>query len=259
MDHLSHGSSGKLDGVARFDDVAATPDDDPQLGGDSWRQAHRHRRWQRDGGQEFDRVAFFSDAVYAIALTLLALDLRIDDLPSPDDSPIVMLRALDDLLPKLVAYFVGFLLLARYWAAHHSFFGRLKAIDNRLLTINLAYLGFVALLPFPTSLIGEYEQNPISVMLFALNLAAISGIETVMLWQAYRRDLLLDAALPAGRRWEIRCSLTPAIVFVVTIPLAFINPTVQLLSWIPLGIITGWFEKRAEPTNAFPVHRANRD
>ena len=87
----------------------------------------------------------------------LALDLRIDSLPSPQDDPSTMLQALDDLVPKLVAYFVGFLLLARYWRAHHGFFGRLRAVDSRLLTLNLTYLGFVALLPFPTSLIGEYE------------------------------------------------------------------------------------------------------
>ncbi len=204
-------------------------------------------RWQREDGAEFDRIAFFSDAIYAIAMTLLALDLRIDHLAPPQDSPSSMFAALDDLVPKLVAYFVGFLLLARYWKAHHGFFGRLRAVDSRLLTLNLTYLGFVALLPFPTSLIGEYENNPISVVLFALNMAVISALETVSLRHAYRAGLMRRSSSPAYQRWEIIQSLTPSVMFVVTIPLAFIDPTLQLVSWLPIGIATTWFGSRTEP------------
>ena len=180
-------------------------------------------------------------------MTLLALDLRIDHLAAPQDSPSSMFEALDDLVPKLVAYFVGFLLLARYWIAHHGFFGRLRAIDSRLLTLNLTYLGFVALLPFPTSLIGEFEDNPISVVLFSLTMAVISAIETLSLRHAYRADLMRDVETPARQRWEIIGSLTPSIMFVVTIPLAFINPTLQLVSWLPIGIATSWYQGRHVP------------
>ena len=213
------------------------------------RPAPRRRdlRWQRDDGAEFDRIAFFSDAIYAIAMTLLALDLRIDQLSPPTSSPSSMFEALDDLVPKLVAYLVGFLRLARYWRAHHGFFGRLAAVDSRLLTLNLTYLGFVAVLPFPTSLIGEYENNPISVVLFALTMAIISGLETVSLRHAYRAGLMRRARTPAFQRWEVSQSLIPSVMFVVTIPLAFINPTLQLVSWLPIGIATSWYGRRTEP------------
>ena len=221
-----------------------TTPEDPRERSSPGRRAHR---WQRDDGAEFDRIAFFSDAIYAIAMTLLALDLRIDHLASPQDSPASMFEALQDLVPKLVAYFVGFLLLARYWKAHHGFFGRLRAVDSRLLTLNLTYLGFVALLPFPTSLIGEYEDNPISVVLFALNMAVISALEMVSLRHAYRADLMRETASPARQRWEIIGSLTPSVMFVVTIPLAFIDPTLQLVSWLPIGIATSWYANRTEP------------
>ncbi len=213
---------------------------------------HRHaaqppRRWERADGAEFDRIAYFSDAIYAIAMTLLALDLRIDHLAAPVNSPSSMLEALGDLFPKLIGYLVGFLLLARYWRAHHSFFGRLRAVDSRLLTLNLTYLGFVALLPFPTSLIGEFEDNPISVVLFALTMAVISGIEALSLRHAYRAGLMREVSSAAHQRWEILGSVAPSVMFVVTIPLAFINPTLQLVSWLPLGFASSWWFRRHEP------------
>ncbi len=223
--------------------MPATPDDPSE----PVRPRRRDRRWAREDGAEFDRIAYFSDAVYAIAMTLLALDLRIDHLAAPEDSPSSMFAALNDLVPKLIAYFVGFLLLARYWKAHHSFFGRLRTIDSRLLTLNLTYLGFVALLPFPTSLIGEYEDNPISVVLFSLTMAVISGIETLSLRHAYRADLMRVTTTPGRQRWELMGSLSPSVMFVVTIPLAFIDPTLQLVSWLPIGIATSWYMNRREP------------
>lgn len=186
-------------------------------------------------------MAFFSDAVFAIALTLLALDLRVEQVPSPQDAPASMFEALGDLFPKLVAYAVGFILLARYWMAHHGFFGRLSSISSRLIGLNLVYLGFVALLPFPTSVVGRFEANPVSVMIFAINLAAISGMETVMLWQAQRSGLIRHPERPAVQRWELMCSAAPAVMFIATIPIAFLlSPTAQLLSWIPVGGLVGF-------------------
>ena len=72
--------------------------------------------------------------------------------------------------------------------------------------LNLCYLAFVAFLPFPTSLVGQYEQNPVSVVVFALTLSAISGLEAVCLRQAQQAGLferpLSDAAYRYGIDWR---------------------------------------------------------
>jgi hypothetical protein len=79
------------------------------------------------------------------------------------------------------------------------------------------------------------------VLIFALNLAAISGMETVMLWQAQRTGLIRRPERPAVQRWELRCSAAPAVMFLVTIPIAFlVSPTAQLISWIPVGVLSGY-------------------
>lgn len=197
------------------------------------------RYWRRGDEPEFGRILFFSDAVYAIALTLLALDLRVTSLAGDPSSPSSMLAALDDLLPQLVAFGVGFALLAGYWLAHHDFMSRIAAADSRLITTNLVYLAFVALLPFPTSMIGEYESNPVSGVVFAANLAIISLLETVMLTHAQRAGLLRHPASERRYRAERLASLQPAVMFVATIPLAFISTTLMLLSWLLVGPVAG--------------------
>jgi len=203
--------------------------------------------WRRGDDPEFSRPLNFTDAVFAIALTLLALDLRIDRIAGDPDSVTAMWQSLGDLLPQIVAYVVAFVLLGKYWLAHHRFAARLAAVDPRFLALTLVYLAFVAVLPFPTSLIGGYEGNPVSGSLFALNLAAISGMETILLLHAQRGGLLTEGASPAMRRWELLSSLAPAAMFTATIPLAFIDPTLMLVSWLVIGVAIGRWCDRVRP------------
>lgn len=197
------------------------------------------RYWRRGDEPEFGRILYFSDAVYAIALTLLALDLRVTAVAGDPSSPSSMLSALDDLLPQLVAFGVGFALLANYWLAHHHFMSRVAAIDSRLIATNLVYLAFVALLPFPTAMIGEFESNPVSGVVFAANLAVISMLEAMMLAHAQRAGLLREQLTDRRYRAELLASLQPAVMFIVTIPLAFISTTLMLVSWLVVGPVAG--------------------
>lgn len=215
-------------------------------------EPRRGRYWRRGDEPEFGRILYFSDAVYAIALTLLALDLRVAHLTGDESAPATMIAALDDLIPKLIAFGVGFALLARYWLAHHDFMSRLSALDSPLITLNLVYLAFVALLPFPTALIGEFESNPISGVVFAATLSVISLLETLMLGHAHRAGLMREHLTPEESRYELIGSLQPAVMFLVTIPLAFISPTLMLLSWLVLGPVAGWAIGRRRPVAESP-------
>ncbi|HYJ60004.1 MAG TPA: TMEM175 family protein [Actinomycetota bacterium] len=212
------------------------------------------------GGLPFDRVAFFTDAVFAIAMTLLVVSLEAPALDvATQDDPASMVDALRDYGPQIFSFFVAFLLLGRYWMAHHAFVATLGRIDRRFIALNLAYLAFVAFLPFPTLLIGRYEANPISVVLFAITLAVISGMEAVTFRHAHRAGLLTRPVSEATYRYGMVQSLTPVALFVVSIPIAFWSPTAALLTWlltVPLGIWTdrrfaegaaGWQEAAAPP------------
>ena len=96
-------------------------------------------------GLEFDRVSFITDAVYAIAMTLLVVDLHIPELAGSAADSAAMRAALAGAQPQII----GFAVLGRYWLAHHQFFSGLVRVDRGLIGLNLVYLAFVAFAPFP--------------------------------------------------------------------------------------------------------------
>lgn len=201
---------------------------------------------QRDT-PEFGRVIGFSDAIFAIAMTLLVLQIEISDLPEDADGIGTMLDALADELPAIVSFAVSFYVIGRYWLAHHWFFSRLERIDRRLLSQNLTYLGFVAFLPFPTALIGNYEQNPIAFVVFALSMAAVSLMEIVLARHATRAGLMRPGAPPGLWRWARLASAFPVAVFFLSIPIGFIDTTAALLSWLVLSPVGYLINKRMPP------------
>ena len=204
------------------------------------------RSWRRGEEPEFSRLGVFTDAVYAIALTLLVLDLRIDPLKDAGD-PGEMLDALGDLKGRLIAFAVAFFLLARYWISAHDFVGHLRAFTRPLVGLNLLYLAFVAFLPFPTGLIGEYESNPVAMIFFALVLAVISSLEAAMFVVAHRSDLFRRPLPKDLYRWALLGHFVPVVVLVVTMPLAFLDTPLPQLSWAVLLPVTGMLVNRRAP------------
>jgi uncharacterized membrane protein len=202
-------------------------------------------RYRRSAGLEFERMAFFTDAVFAIAMTLLIVSIDVPNLVFDRDSARHMLDQLADLGPQFFSFFLAFLLLGRYWLAHHGFVASLKSIDRTLMGVNMVYLAFIAFLPFPTALVGEYETNPMAVVLFAVCLGIISTLEWVFLTIAVRRGHTRSEISPQLYRYDSIQSLTPVALFAISIPIAFWRPTVALLSWllaIPIGI---WQDRHA--------------
>jgi uncharacterized membrane protein len=120
----------------------------------------------------------------------------------------------------------------------------LKAVDGGYITLNLAYLALIAFLPFPTALVGAYENEPVTVLIYAITLAAASAMEFVMFLWFVRSDLLTEPLTPEGVRFVAVAQLIPVAVFVASIPLAFVSPTLTLLSWISIGIFEALWGRR---------------
>jgi TMEM175 potassium channel family protein len=221
------------------DDVA--PSDDP--GSPSTEHAHQLAPdWRFSRGLlEFDRVSFFTDAVFAIAMTLLIVTIEPPTLTGDTASTAVLREALGDLGPQIFSFFLAFFLLARYWLAHHAFASTLDRVDRTLAGLTLCYLSFVAFLPFPTALVGEYGENPLSAVLFAVVLTIISGLETVMLWHAMRAGLTRVRPMPRpAYRYALIQSTTPTALIAASIPVAYANTIAAMTMWIlaiPLGRI----------------------
>jgi uncharacterized membrane protein len=184
---------------------------------------------EAEGSAGYERVVAFSDGVFAIAITLLVLGLDVPSIPA-SRAGAELPAALADLLPQVFSYFVGFAVIGLFWRGHHRFFQTLRSFDSTLLMINLAFLAFIALMPFTTGLFGRYGDVPIALVAYAASVAGASLLDTLMLAVALRRGLLAPEAARLGRS-ELVDSLVPAAVFLVSIPVAFVEPGLAPYTW----------------------------
>ena len=184
----------------------------------------------RAGSAEFSRVVGFSDGVFAIAMTLLVIGVVVPSLSNPS-SVRDLADALNDLLPNIISFFISFAVIGRYWVAHHGFFARLGAVDRSLIGLNLVYLAFIAFLPFPTALLGEFFENPLSVAVYAVAVAIVSGLEVVMFRHAHRHDLMRETVPTDVYRWGVLLSLSPVLFFLISVPIAFLSTTLAVVTW----------------------------
>ncbi|MDB1087589.1 TMEM175 family protein [Streptomyces sp. ACA25] len=189
-----------------------------------------------------ERLAALSDGVFAIALTLLVLDLS---LPPGLDS--AEFRAeLHRTLPNLGAYALSFAVIAQYWRGHRQLLAALPSLDERVTALTLLGLALTALLPFPTSLIAEYSAEPLAVAWYAGNVAAATAVHLALLLIIHREGPLPGAA--PVRRLDVADLALSFVVFLLSVPLAFVSPGGALLFWlllIPLKVTIGHFQRRA--------------
>jgi uncharacterized membrane protein len=205
---------------------------------------------QRD---DFGRVLSFTDGVFAIAMTLLVVEIGVPEtVEGASDDPAALLGAFADKGPLIFAFFLGCSVIGFYWAAHHRFMSWLDAVDRGFVLLTVVYLTFVALLPFPTGVLGEFGENPISVVAFALNMGAVSGMETVLFAYARRRRLFQDELPDDVYRWALGSSLLPVLAFALSIPVAFAVPWLAIAMWflaIPLQAV--WARYRPAATGRY--------
>ncbi len=178
---------------------------------------------------EFSRIVAFSDGVFSIAITLLVLNLSLD---AHDVAADGLTQALWEQRQNLLAYAISFAVIGRFWLVHHRFFGEVTAFDNRLIGLNLLYLGWIVLIPFSSEVLGDYGGQTAAVVVYAVNLA---GVVTLGLWMiaSARRAGLTSIDEETDREARIRATFIAG-VFVLSIPVAFVAPSFAPLMWLVL-------------------------
>jgi len=196
------------------------------------REPHETRVADHPVDLGLERIIFLSDGLFAIALTILVIDLRVPELPAMADSDQVS-AALGALLPRIFAYALSFTIISMYWVAHWRRFKLIVRADSGLAYANLLLLAFIALIPFPTALIGEHGDIPITVMLYAVTLSA-AGIAGFASWvYAVRAGLVANDA-PKGlmRSGAIRGLAVPVVMLGSLLLLPFASPYVVEATWL---------------------------
>jgi uncharacterized membrane protein len=175
----------------------------------------------------------FSDAVFAIAMTILAVSLRLP-LGTTDAG---VAHALRVSVPSILAYFLSFVVIGRYWLTHHRYFRHIYRVDSTMLALNLAMLSIVAFLPFPTQVLGEYGHSRAAVIFYAASVALLGALATAGWAYASHGHRLIRPDTPAR---FVRLSLwrggAVAAVFALSIPVALISPTAGEWFWLLLVV-----------------------
>jgi len=178
-----------------------------------------------------ERLVFFSDAVMAIAITLLAIELKLPEGELLRDSA-GLAEHLLEMRGKFLGFLISFMVIGLYWVAHHWLFSYIRRYDVSLLWLNLLFLLGITFLPFATSLLGNYLILSLARTVYASTVAFI-GLASTALWiYATRNRRLVDRDLDARliRRVTLR-SLIPPLLFLLSIPLARLAPGLTLLLW----------------------------
>jgi len=176
-----------------------------------------------------ERLVFFSDAVFAIAITLLALDIRPPEIAGLGNAE--LFQGLLSIYPKYLSFMISFLVIGNFWLIHHRQFQAIVRYDTRLMFINLFVLMGIAFIPFPTVVISE-NGNYTATVFYALTMGAV-GLLLALLWFHATRSRLTAPDLPPAlvRRGMTR-TLSVSAVFLLSVGLASIHPDLAKYSWI---------------------------
>jgi uncharacterized membrane protein len=182
------------------------------------------------------RLLALSDGVFAFAMTLLVVQLLVPQL-GPGQVGQLGTKLLDQ-MSSYVSYLISFTVISIYWYSHHRLFRYVRRWDAWLVALNLGALLFIAVMPFPTAIMGRYAEQTVAVVIYAAILGSSGLFVWLMWWYCIRRHLF-TAGLEqhTARQFRWRAFLTPA-VFFLSIPIAFWQPRVAQASWglIWLGI-----------------------
>ncbi len=195
-----------------------------------WQSEHLCSR-PTSNGMNKARVEALSDGVFAIAMTLLVIEVHVPHIQDGGYSWIAMWNALSSLMPMIASYVISFTVLAMYWTSHHAMFHFFtKNVNRAMLQMNMLYLMFLAFIPFSTELLGTYPTNIVAVWVYAVNIILMGSTAFVMFLYAQRsKEIEMhDLEHRTMTQAKIRILLTPSfallamIVAFVSIPLAFI-------------------------------------
>lgn len=192
---------------------------------------------------EFGRLAALTDAVFAIALTLLVLDLA---LPA-HASGLPLAQALAELGPRFFAFAVSVAVVGTFFVSHHSFVAMLQKVDSGLLGLSIPYLGLIVLIPFAQSVLGQGEGEPLAFALYGALLGCTSVFGALLLWHAHRRGLLREPLTGRAARVEVARSGLPIVLFLSSAGLALLIGAWAALFWVAIWPIDAILARLEQP------------
>ena len=205
---------------------------------------------------QLERMILFSDAVFAIAITLLALEIKVPAIDRHTATDAQLAESLGELVPKFIGFLISFFLIGLYWSIHHRMFGYVIDYTNRLLWLNLLFLLAVVLMPFSTAFYSEFVlrllQTPVIVYTFNI---AFLGFSSFFLWRYISNPAhhLTEGVTKELRYYfSFRAFVVPTVFIAMALLYLFVEP--RLAVWMPatvpllMRVVKRHFAKKLQPT-----------
>jgi uncharacterized membrane protein len=198
---------------------------------------------------QLERLILFTDAVFAIAITLLIIEIKVPVIKEFTDHD--LLEHLSETPFKFLGFLISFGIIGHYWAVHHRIFGYIKKYTSSIFWINLIFLFPIVTLPFSSGLVGEFSSHPdmrVPYIIYSLNMIVI-GIVNCWLWVFLsnpKRELLTRKISKSRIKLGIYRSLVFPIVFLISMLVSFTFPILSKLILLLIPIILHWGMKQLE-------------
>jgi uncharacterized membrane protein len=174
-----------------------------------------------------NRLENFSDGVFAIAVTLLILNVHVPDIKNFDNKHLN--HVLIGVIPHLVTFAFSFLVIGVFWVSHHRIFSFVRILDSTLLWLNIMYLLFIAIIPLTAAILSENPFLPTAILLYTITLLIIALMHFILLEYMLRNKVLKHAALTRDiYKSAQRTAIVGPICYIIAAGASFINVYISL-------------------------------
>ena len=191
--------------------------------------ANTSKKFLHRGVPGNERLTALSDGVFAIAITLLVLELRVpEQLPQGG-----LITLVPELLPRVIGHAVTFAVLGIYWVGHYNMFLHIKRHDRTLLWLNNLFLLFVAVMPFPTSLVVQHGSDRLALIVYAGTLMCAGlSLELIWLYATHDNHLVAHGLDPDLIAFVHRRILLAPLMYLLAVVVSFASLTAAKLIFV---------------------------
>ena len=185
---------------------------------------------------QLERLAFFSDAVFAIAITLLVIEIKVPELDHAKGvSDLLLANEVAHIIPKFIGVIISFFVIGLYWLSHHRLFGYINRYNTVILWPNLFFLMTIILMPFSTAFLSEYYSPDLKlpIALYTINII-FTGIMSYRLWSIVTSAKYAISTITGNkvvRNYNLTRALAIPLTFLLVLLLSFIS------GWIPFVVL----------------------
>lgn len=205
---------------------------------------------------QLERMILFSDAVFAIAITLLVIELKVPEIEKAELSEGKLLQALGHMIPKFFGFIISFMFIGIYWTVHHRLFGFVINYTPKLLRLNLLFLFAVALMPFSTAFYSEYVMKHVltPVIFYTANIILL-GVFNLFMWRyiGNAKNKLSEGLSPADAKYfSFRAILVPS-MFTLFAFIYLVNPYISSALPLFVPLVMRLVKKQHEKKNKIKI------